>query len=501
MKTSVELRTELQTLLSQTKALDTKLRAKSETTAEDAEKYNRMIDDGMKKREEFDAAVKAEKFLASDVDLNRPADSQKAVESIIGGRKSAGQIVLASPQKKAANKEHGMDRVAVPTLLRALKALYNVTATVTEPILAGTDEGNLADMIALARQRPPSVIDLVRHRPTSFPAVEYVLFTGRNGAVTGVTITAQGSGYTAASTVTFGAAPAGGRTATGTPIVVAGAITGVTMTDSGAGYVTPPSVTFAVAGSGATGTAVLGGADVVPEYSGGIYGLKPSGDLQFDLKIALIKTIAEWVPVSKQILDDTSGALQDVIDTDLTYQLRVKLEDQIIGGDGTGNNFLGILNTTGIQTRVMSTSAPSGRGQGNTTATANTILDTIRRGVTDLRLTFYEPDGIVVNPGDGESMELLKDSQGRYVQMYDTVAMRVWRIPVVETAAMTALTGLVGNFALGATLWDRQESEILIGQPNDMFLRNAFAVLAELRAGFAVQRPLAFEKMTFIANQ
>jgi hypothetical protein len=46
----------------------------------------------------------------------------------------------------------------------------------------------------------------------------------RNGGVVSVTITAQGSGYVqGTATVTFGAAPAGGVTATGTPIVVAGA--------------------------------------------------------------------------------------------------------------------------------------------------------------------------------------------------------------------------------------------------------------------------------------
>lgn len=496
MKTTVELRTELQTLMNEAKKLDAELRGKPESTAEDAEKYNRMIDAGMAKRAEYEASEKAEKFLAGDAHLNQAAGTQKAQETMTGRRKTAGQIVVESQAFKNATKDKGMERV----LVGGLKSIYNVTATITEPILSPAQDSDLANLINLARQRPPSVIDLVHHQPTSSTAVEYILMTGRNGSVTGVTITAQGSGYVVGTAVaTFSAAPAGGRTATGTPIVVAGAITGVTITDGGAGYVTAPTVAFSVTGTGATGTPLIGGAAVVPEYSGGIYGLKPSGDLAFSLAIALVKTIAEWIPVSKQILDD-APRLQDIIDNELSYQVKLLLEDQIIGGDGSGNNFTGILNTTGIQTRVMSASAPSGRGQGNTTATANTIIDTIRRGITDLRLAFYQPDGIVVNPSDGESMELLKSTLATYVMVYDPIAMRVWRVPVVETAAMTALTGIVGNFQLGATLWDRQESEILVGQPNDFFLRNAFAVLAELRAAFAVTRPLAFEKMTFIAN-
>jgi HK97 family phage major capsid protein len=117
--------------------------------------------------------------------------------------------------------------------------------------------------------------------------------------------------------------------------------------------------------------------------------------------------------------------------------------------------------------------------------------------LTDLRLAFYEPDGIVMNPANAEAMELTKASTaGTYLGVYDPVAMRVWRVPVVETAAMTAGTALAGQFRLGATIWDRMATQIFTGQPNDFFLRNAFAILAELRAAFAVTRPLAFEKAT-----
>ncbi|MEQ1685134.1 MAG: fibronectin type III domain-containing protein [Burkholderiaceae bacterium] len=68
-----------------------------------------------------------------------------------------------------------------------------------------------------------------------------------------VVMTAGGAGYTAAATVTFTAPPAGGRRATGTPIVTAGAITGVTITDPGTGYVASPLVSF-TGGTGARAT-------------------------------------------------------------------------------------------------------------------------------------------------------------------------------------------------------------------------------------------------------
>ncbi|HEX6428883.1 MAG TPA: MBG domain-containing protein, partial [Niastella sp.] len=70
------------------------------------------------------------------------------------------------------------------------------------------------------------------------------------GAVTGVTITSSPSGYTSAPAVTFGAAPSGGTTATGTAIVTNGLVTGVTITNPGSGYTGAPSVSFSTSNVG-----------------------------------------------------------------------------------------------------------------------------------------------------------------------------------------------------------------------------------------------------------
>jgi HK97 family phage major capsid protein len=234
-------------------------------------------------------------------------------------------------------------------------------------------------------------------------------------------------------------------------------------------------------------------AAVVPEYSSGNFGLKPESDISFDLKTAAVKTIATWIPASRQILAD-APRLRDTIDNELTYMVEITMENQMLTGDGTGSNFTGMAVWPGIQTRVMSASSPTGRGQ----LTTDTQLDTLRRAITDIRLEFYEANGIVLNPSDAESLELAKDDNHNYLNVYDPVAQRVWRVAVVETPAITALTALVGNFKLAATLWDRMATEIRVGEPNDFFLRNAVAVLAELRAAFAVTRPKAIEKVTLI---
>jgi len=62
------------------------------------------------------------------------------------------------------------------------------------------------------------------------------------GAVTGVTITNAGSGYTSPPAVTFGGGGGSGAAATAT--ISGGAVTGVTITNPGSGYTSAPVVAF-----------------------------------------------------------------------------------------------------------------------------------------------------------------------------------------------------------------------------------------------------------------
>lgn len=216
----------------------------------------------------------------------------------------------------------------------------------------------------------------------------------------------------------------------------------------------------------------------VTEYSGG-FGLKPESNRTFALLTAAVRTIAAWVGASRQILMDVPR-LRAFIDNDLTYEVEIKLETTLIAD---------ILAWSGIQSRVHAVS-------GSRFDAADNIADTLRRAITDIYLAFYAPDGIVLNPAQGEGMELLKDDNNNYLHVYDSATMRVWRVPVVESASMTAGSALVAAFKLGVTVWDREQTQVLTGQPSDYFLRNAWAILAELRFADAVVRPLAVEKIT-----
>ena len=82
--------------------------------------------------------------------------------------------------------------------------------------------------------------------------------SGGAGRVASVTITAGGTGYTSAPTVTFQAAPAGGATATGAAVGPFDAVGSVTVTTAGTGYTSAPTISFTGGGgAGAAATARL----------------------------------------------------------------------------------------------------------------------------------------------------------------------------------------------------------------------------------------------------
>jgi HK97 family phage major capsid protein len=207
-----------------------------------------------------------------------------------------------------------------------------------------------------------------------------------------------------------------------------------------------------------------------------------------------VRTLAHWEAAHRNVLAD-EPQLRSIIDNELMYGLRLAEDDQILNGDGTGENLEGVLQTSGIQTYDWS--------DGETTPVPDNKADALRRAATLSFLAYYEPTGIVMHPNDWEDIELSKDDNGQYLVAV-SVAMggepRIWRIPVVETPAIAEGTALIGAFGTGAQLYDREQASIRISEQHaDFFVRNAIVILAEQRLALAVKRPEAFVAVSFDA--
>ena len=249
---------------------------------------------------------------------------------------------------------------------------------------------------------------------------------------------------------------------------------------------------FRMIGFTTPGTTAVNAASTVAERAGAAFAAKPQSSMVFEGHQAPVRTLAHWEAAHRNVLAD-EPQLRSIIDNELLYGLRLQEDYQILEGDGTGENLLGILNTPGVQTYNWS--------DGNLDPVPDTKADAIRRAATLSFLAYYEPTGVVLHPNDWEDIELTKNTQGTYlmaVSMQVGAEARIWRLPIIDTPAMPEGQALVGAFGTGAQLYDREQASIRISEQHaDFFVRNAIVVLAEERLALAVKRPESFVNVTF----
>ncbi|MCM3578676.1 phage major capsid protein [Micrococcus luteus] len=230
---------------------------------------------------------------------------------------------------------------------------------------------------------------------------------------------------------------------------------------------TVPEAKSAAAIDGSTVTNVIGG-------------LKPEGSWAFERVSTSVKTIAEWVPVTKRALAD-AAQLEDLIRDELSKDIAEAEEAQILTGDGVGENLTGILSTSGIQSQDFDTD----------------VFVSVRKAITKARTVGrVVPNAVLMNPLDVETVDLARETGGRFYGAgpFTMGPRTLWSLPVVESETIAAGTAVVGDFSK-AVLWDREDTTVTFSDSHaDFFVRNLVAVLAEERVAFGVTRPAAFVK-------
>lgn len=219
----------------------------------------------------------------------------------------------------------------------------------------------------------------------------------------------------------------------------------------------------------------------VTDYTGAtgqVSGEKPEGTMTFERVSEQVKTIAVWIPATKRALSDAMQ-LRGLIDQELREDLSEELEDQLINGNGVGENFTGLANTANTLSQAFTTD----------------IITTTRKALTYLLVTGKQrPSAWLMHPSDWETIELLKDGQNRYYWggPINRGPATLWGVPVVQSFFVTQGAAWLGNWQK-AVLWDREQATITATDSHaDFFIRNMVAILAEMRAAFGVIRPSAF---------
>lgn len=206
---------------------------------------------------------------------------------------------------------------------------------------------------------------------------------------------------------------------------------------------------------------------------------KPESNYVWEQDDAPVRTIAHWVPVSRQAMDDIPQ-LESEIDGELRYGLDLVEEAELLKGDGTGQHLHGL---------VPQATAYANPG---VTVVNPTKIDILRLAILQASLAEYPADGIVLHPTDWADIELTKDGENRYIfaNVIQLAGPQLWGRPVIGTQAMDLDEFLVGAFRTAAKIWDRMDIEVLISsEDRDNFIKNMLTVRAEKRLALAVKRP------------
>ena len=214
-------------------------------------------------------------------------------------------------------------------------------------------------------------------------------------------------------------------------------------------------------------------------------GAKPESDLTFELVNAPVRTIAHWIKVSKQVLDD-APALASYVDRRLRHGVQVRLQNQIVAGNGTSPNLSGILD--------------SGNYTAVTAATGDNALDFANRLKYAVIGADYAPSFFLVNPTDWGAMERLKKgtsddsyigAEGAIGYLQNGLVPLLWGLPVVMSNSITS-----GQMICAASdammLWNRQGVAVEMFEQDDTNVqKNLVTIRAEMRAAFSIFRAAA----------
>jgi HK97 family phage major capsid protein len=200
-----------------------------------------------------------------------------------------------------------------------------------------------------------------------------------------------------------------------------------------------------------------------------------------------VSTVAHWIKITRQLAMD-NAALAAYINRRMVYGVNLRVEAQLVAGNGTAPNLSGLTNTGNFTAHGYTAASLTGAGL------LNNRFDLIGKMIGDAALADYPADAIVMNTADWWTMRLSKDSQGRYL-LGDpgmSVPPTLYGLPVVASNAMTADTVLVGSLSQAATLHNREGIVVDMSDSDENnFQLNLITLRAERRLALTVEKPAA----------
>ena len=204
-----------------------------------------------------------------------------------------------------------------------------------------------------------------------------------------------------------------------------------------------------------------------------------------------VRAIRADIPVSQEQLDDVA-VTRSLLEGRLRRLAMLRLDRQVIFGNGTAPNLTGIVSTTGIITQKTIIAANAWTGK--------SAISEVRLAMTKTRSNGMTPaSGMCLNPEVWASIQLV-EANGQYVFGSPAIlpAHRLWGLPVVEHDDFSNVAsdgnnyGMVGDFIGSADVYLRKGATVDAGWIADDFAKWLTRLRVTMRAAFACYTPKAF---------
>lgn len=214
---------------------------------------------------------------------------------------------------------------------------------------------------------------------------------------------------------------------------------------------------------------------------------KPQSAITFTTGTMPVSTVAHWIKITRQLAMD-NASLAAYINRRMVYGVNLRVENQLLVGNGVAPNINGLLNAGNFTAHGYTAATLTSAGL------LNNRFDLIGAAMGDAALADYPADTVVVNTGDWWKMRLAKDTQGRYLlgEPGSAAVPQLFGANVVASNAMTAGQVWVGNLSQAATLWLREGVVVEMSDSDENnFQLNLVTIRAERRLALTVEKPAA----------
>jgi len=221
-------------------------------------------------------------------------------------------------------------------------------------------------------------------------------------------------------------------------------------------------------------------------------GTLTQADFTFTPTDAPVQAVGDFIPLPEELLADFP-AVASLINMQLPYMVDRAVDDQLLNGDGTGNNLTGALNIAGLQTLDIAVANGS----------TSPALDLALKMLTKIRWQYmtntgaqagWEPDGYIFHPTDWEFLTLMKDAVGQFYrvnpfQMADGQE-RLWGKRVCVSPVTAQGTVIAGAFKTAGMVFSRQGMVIeMTNSDGTNFQKRIITLRAARRLALALMRP------------